>query len=520
MQQQMGRPEALAVHELRKRFGATQALDGASFAVAAGEMHALLGENGAGKSTMVRVLSGLTRSDSGSVSVFDRRVAMTGAASAHALGIRTAFQEISLIPDLTVAENLLLPDPPVHLGVFLDRGLAARRIDAMLDRLELSDIDPRARVRDCPLPIRQKIEIARAIGRDPKILLLDEPTSALSSSDVEWLARRIADLRQSGTSIVLITHRIHEVRRFCDRLTILRNGRNAGSSDVDAISDEEVIRLVIGRTLAATFPPRAAAAQARVCPPALAVRGLRIQGQLEDVSFSLAQGEILGVAGLQGMGQNELFHTLFGVLPLDGGTIEVDGASVVLASPRDAIDARIGISLVPEDRKTEALALRLSGRENVSLAVIDRFARWGWVDNRRERLAVDRILARVQVHPGALYKPCSAFSGGNQQKMAIAKWLLAESRVLLLFDPTRGVDVGTKHEIYLLMREFADAGGAVLLYSTDVLEMVNLCDRILVMYQGRITATLEGQHATEEEIMRMAMGQGDTPAVIEAAEGA
>ena len=507
------RPEALAVRELRKRFGATQALDGASFVVAEGDVHALLGENGAGKSTMVRILSGLTRPDAGSVAVFGQHVEMSGATSPHALGIRTAFQEISLIPDLTIAENLLLPDPPVHLGLVLDRRRASNRVNALLTRLGLADIDPRDRVRDCPLPIRQKIEIARAIGRDPKILLLDEPTSALSSADVEWLAERIAELRRLGTSIVLITHRIQEVRRFCDRLTILRNGRNAGSFDVGAISDDEVIRLVIGRPLAAAFPQRPAAPPPRAGAPALAVQGLAVEGHVRDFSFSLWRGEILGVAGLQGMGQNELFYSLFGILSKDGGTVEVDGARVVLASPRHAIDARIGISLVPEDRKTEALALRLSGRENVSLPVIGRFSRLGWVDAERERLAVDRVLARVQVHPRALYQPCSAFSGGNQQKMAIAKWLLAESRVLLLFDPTRGVDVGTKHEIYLLMREFADAGGAILLYSTDVLEMVNLCDKILVMYQGRLSAVLEGRGATEEGIMRVAMGHGTAAAV-------
>lgn len=517
--QQSAQPgEALRINDLRKRFGATQALDGASFVVQAGEVHALLGENGAGKSTMVRILSGLIRPDSGTLAVFGEQIEMTGATSAHALGIRTAFQEISLIPDLTIADNLLLPDPPRRFGVMIDRRRSADRVDHLLNRLQLPDINPRRLIRDCALPIRQKIEIARAIGRDPKILLLDEPTSALSSQDVEWLASRIADLRDRGTSIVLITHRIQEVRRFCDRLTILRNGHNAGSFDIDAISNDEVIRLVIGRSLAAAFPPRPPMRPAREGPPALAVRGLCIRGQVEDVSFSVWPGEILGLAGLQGMGQNELIYSLFGLVPRDAGEVEVDGSPVILASPRDAIDARIGISLVPEDRKTEALALRLSGRENVSLPVIGRFSRLGWIDMPRERLAVDRILARVQVAPRALYKPCSAFSGGNQQKMAIGKWLLAESRILLLFDPTRGVDVGTKHEIYRLMREFVDAGGAVLFYSTEVLEMVNLCDRILVMYQGHLAGSLDGRVATEEEVMRVALGQSDAGTPVAASE--
>ena len=520
MLRQVGRTQVLSVQALRKRFGATQALDGASFTVEAGEIHALLGENGAGKSTIVKVLSGLVRPDSGSMSVFGNAFEPDGAASAHALGIRTAFQEISLIPDLSIAENLLLPDAPRRFGLVLDRGAALRRVDKLLQQLALPDINPRAMVRDCPLPLRQQIEIARAIGRKPSLLLLDEPTSALSGSGVEWLARRIDALRAEGTTVILITHRMHEVRRFCDRLTILRNGTSVGSFNVEAISDDEVIRLVIGRSLAATFPPRPHARPSRTGIPALAVSRLEVSGQIKEFSFSLWPGEIVGVAGLQGMGQHALFYSLFGILPKDGGELEVDGSPVTLTSPRDAIRARIGISLLPEDRKTEALALHLSGGQNVSLPVIDRFSRFGWIDTRRERLAVDRILARVQVQPCALYRPCAAFSGGNQQKMALAKWLLAESRILLLFDPTRGVDVGTKHEIYLLMREFADAGGAILLYSTDVLEIVNLCEKVLVMYQGRLAAELEGKEVTEEDIMRVAMGQADAPGVAETSRSA
>lgn len=515
MLQQVGCKLALSVEALRKRFGATQALDGASFTAEVGEIHALLGENGAGKSTIVKVLSGLVRPDSGSVTVFDQAFNAAGVTSAHALGIRTAFQEISLIPDLSIAANLLLPDAPRRFGFILDRSAALRRVEELLQQLALTDVNPRAMVRDCPLPLRQQIEIARAIGKNPKLLLLDEPTSALSSNGVEWLARRIDVLRKQGTTVILITHRMQEVRRFCDRMTILRNGASAGSFTVDAISDEEVIRRVIGRSLAATFPPRPQERLSRAGTPALSVRRLEVAGRISNFSFSLWPGEIVGVAGLQGMGQHALFYSLFGLLPKDGGEVEVDGLPVMLTSPRDAIRARIGISLLPEERKTEALALHLSGGANVSLPVIDRFSRFGWIDTRREQLAVDRVLARVQVQPRALYRPCAAFSGGNQQKMALAKWLLAESRILLLFDPTRGVDVGTKHEIYLLMREFANAGGAILLYSTDVLEIVNLCDKVLVMYQGRMAAELEGREVTEEGIMRVAMGQGGDPALAD-----
>ena len=475
----------ISVESVTKSFGATVALNGASFEAARGEVHALLGENGAGKSTMVKMLSGLIQPDQGTIRIHGQAVALHSPAQAHALGIRTAFQEISLTPDLSVARNLLLSIEPMWLGLLVDRRESARRVAALLAELELEDVDPDADVRDLDLPVRQKIEIARAISRDPRILLLDEPTSALSGRDVEWLERRVAKLRAAGTTVILITHRMQEVRVFCDRLSVLRNGKQVGAFAVSAISDDEVFRLVVGRSVATAFPPREPVPVPRGPAPVLAGKGLSVAPRMEDVSFDLWPGEVLGVAGLQGMGQLDLFLALFGMSPLDAGQIEVDGCPRILASPRDAVKAHIGISLVPEERKTEALALKLSGRENVSLPVIDRFARFGWIDVNAEWREVDRILGRVNVHPRALYRSCSTFSGGNQQKIALAKWLLAESRVLLLFDPTRGVDIGTKQEIYRLMREFTRAGGSILFYSTDAAEIVNLSDRVMVMYRGR-----------------------------------
>jgi ribose transport system ATP-binding protein len=297
-----------------------------------------------------------------------------------------------------------------------------------------------------------------------------------------------------------------EVRRFCDVLTVLRNGKDIGTSRVDAISDDEVIKMIIGRSLAATFPPRKPPRPATGAP-ALAGRHLCTGGRLADASFALAPGEVLGIAGLQGMGQLELFLACFGMTRLQSGSIEVDGKPILLASPRDAVRANIGISLVPEDRKTEALFLKLDGLSNMSLPVIDRFTRFGFIDKAAEREAVGRVLDRVQVQPRALYTRISAFSGGNQQKMAIGKWLLAESRTLLMYDPTRGVDVGTKHELYMLIRDFADAGGAVLFYSTEIAELVNLCDRVLVMYGGRVVRELSNSAISEEGIMRAALGE-------------
>lgn len=509
----MNSASAIAVENVVKAFGATVALDGASFRAASGEVHALLGENGAGKSTMVKLLSGLLRPDSGSIRIHDAEAVLRSPRDSHRLGVQTAFQEMTLVKSMTVADNMLLPYAPVNrIGQLRGReGLA--RVTRHLERLGLGQVNPRMEVGDLDLSIRQKIEIARAIFREPRILLLDEPTSSLSGRDIDWLGDIIAGLKGRGVTVVFISHRMPEVRRFCDSLTVLRNGRDIGSSAVDAISDEEVIRMIIGRSLAATFPPRGT--PEATASPALSGHNLKTAGRLADASFDLAHGEILGIAGLQGMGQRELFRACFGMAPLVEGEILVDGKAVTLASPQDAVRANIGISLVPEDRKTEGLFLKLDGRANTSMPVIDRFARFGVIDGRAEIEAVSRVLDHVRVHPRALYTRAGAFSGGNQQKIAIGKWLLAESRILLMFDPTRGVDVGTKHELYVLIREFADAGGAVLFYSTEIAELVNLCDRVLVMYAGRVVRELAGGDISEENIMRAALGEAGGGAAAE-----
>ena len=504
---------ALEVSRVTKSFGATVALKDASFRVIAGEVHALLGENGAGKSTMVKLLSGLLAPDAGEIALGGMRVSLHGPAAAQRHGIATAFQELTLVRDLTVVDNMLMPNAPRGLLGQLRRRQGEQRVTEHLAALGLADIDPRAEIRDLELATRQKIEIARALFRRPHILLLDEPTSSLSGRDIDWLGERIATLRRDAVTIVFITHRLREVRRFADRLTVLRNGQTIGTAEVEAASDDEVIRMIIGRSLASTFPGRPAApavAAHEASAPVLRAESIATAGKLRGASFSLHPGEILGVAGLQGMGQQELFLACFGMTPLVSGRLLVDEREIVLASPRDAVRSRIGISLVPEERKTEGLFLKLAGRFNVSLPVVDRFARFGVIDVARENRAVAGTLAQVEVDARALYTQAGAFSGGNQQKLVIAKWLLAESRVLLLFDPTRGVDVGTKHQIYLLMRSFADAGGAILFHSTEIPEIVNMCDRVLVMYEGRTVASLAGNAIEEETIMRAALGEAGT----------
>jgi ribose transport system ATP-binding protein len=495
---------AIAADALRKAYGVTVAVDDASFSIAEGSVHALLGENGAGKSTVVKILSGLVAPDSGSISVHGRPVVIDGPRTSHRLGIQTAFQEMTLVRDLTVLDNMLLPYAPLGVLGTIRRRRAAEAVEAHFEAVGLTGIDLGAEIRDLDLADRQKIEIARALYRKPSVLLLDEPTSTLSGRDVEWLGRIIAAERAKGTTVVFISHRLREVREFCDSLTVLRNGRHIASGTVADLPDEEIIRMIVGRSVGQAFPERPAT-RTGTGPEVLAARGISA-GKLREGTFTLHRGEILGIAGLQGMGQLDLFLACFGMTEITGGSLAVDGREVAITSPTDAVRADIGISLVPEDRKTEALFLKLTGLHNASLPVIDRFSRFGVIDRAAEQAAVKAVFDRVDVAERALWTRVGAFSGGNQQKIAIAKWLLAESRVLLLYDPTRGIDVGTKLELYRLMREYATAGGAVLFYSTEIPELVHLADRVLVLYQGRIVDEIGPERLSEEAIVTAALG--------------
>lgn len=497
---------AVVIQGVRKAFGATLAVDDVSFAVEPGVAHALLGENGAGKSTIVKLLSGLIVPDRGTISLFGEEVRLRSPRTAHRYGVQTAFQEMTLTPDLTVLDNMLLPYAPSGWTGMVRRRAAEAAVQEHLNDLGF-DVELWREVGELDLAIQQKIEIARAIFRKPRILLLDEPTSTLAGRDVDWLGEVISRLKRQGVTIIFISHRIREVRAFCDRLTILRNGRHIATAASNELTDAQIIEMIIGHSIAQTFPPRPAQRPADA-PEVLGARKLAAGRKLEAATFSLTQGEILGVAGLQGMGQLDLFLACFGMADVHGGQILVDGRPVTIASPTDALRSNIGIGFLPEDRKTEALFLELDGKHNASLPIVDRFCRYGLVQGAREEAAVDGAFQRVEVDQRALWTPVKSFSGGNQQKIAVAKWLLAESRILLLFDPTRGIDVGTKHELYVLMRAYAEAGGSILFHSTEIPELVHLCDRVLVLYGGRIVEEIGSKALTENEIMRAALGGG------------
>lgn len=494
---------AISVTDACKNYGPTVALAGAGFSVPAGTVHALLGENGAGKSTMVKILSGLVRPDSGRIEVFGDEKKFHGPRDAHHAGVQTAFQELTQIPDLTVWENMLMPYQPTGFGEVLRRRQGMAQVAAHLESLGLGAVSPKLELRGLDLSLRQKIEIARALIRKPRVLLLDEPTSTLSGNDIQWLGDIIARLKAAGTTILFISHRMKEVRDFCDGLTILRNGKSVGSFAATDVTDEDVVERIVGRSLMATFPAKQLVDATQ--PAVLAARALHA-GEIKDASFQLRPGEILGVAGLQGMGQLDLFRALFGDIEAEHGEIAIDGCITKLRSPRDAIGARIGINLVPEERKTEGLFLKLDACANTTLPVIERFTSRLMINVGKERAAVSAALKRVQVDQRALFMPAKSFSGGNQQKIVIARCLVAGSRILLLFDPTRGVDVGTKHQIYTLISDFARAGGAVLLYSTEIAEIIGLSHRVLVVYSGRIVSETSGADITEATVMRAALG--------------
>lgn len=501
---------AIGLESVSRSFGATVAVDDVSFAIDTSSVHALLGENGAGKSTIVKMLAGLIEPDTGSFSIFGKTTRLSHPRAAHGRGIQTAFQEMTLVRDLTVLDNMLLPYAPLRAIGTVNRGTAATLVSEHFDWLGLDGIELQDEVGGLDLAIQQKIEIARAIFRKPDILLLDEPTSTLTGRDVDWLGNVIARLKEKGVTIVFISHRIPEVRAFCDRLTILRNGGHIATGDVGEFSDSEVIEKIIGRSISQTFPARPEGAQ-HFGPEVLSAENITAGRKLANASFKLHQGEILGVAGLQGMGQLDLFLTCFGMHGLRNGTIRVDGKPIAITSPVDAIRANIGLGMVPEDRKTEALFLKLTGRHNASLPVIDRFTRFGLIDTEAEDEAIERVFRRIGIDRRALWTRVGSFSGGNQQKIAIAKWLVAESRILLLYDPTRGIDVGTKHELYLLMREYAEAGGAVLFFSTEIPELVHMSDRVMVLYGGRVAEEIPAESLSEQAIVRAALG-GDAAA--------
>jgi ribose transport system ATP-binding protein len=495
-------PPLLELRGVAKRYGGVRALEEVDFSCAAGSIHAVLGENGAGKSTLIKIVSGVVQPDVGEIRLGGQPVRFSGPGAANRAGIVAIFQELSLVPDLSVADNVCLSDPPRRFGL-IDRGAQRRRAADHLGRLGCGDLDLDMRVKELPLSRRQLVEIAKALALRPRLLILDEATSALTAADVELVFDLLRRLRGENLALLYISHRMHEIAALADTCSVFRNGRHVATFAQGEKTEEEIVRLMIGRDITQVYPPK----PQRNAPaaPCLEVSGLGWGERLSDLSFAVGKGEIVGLGGLDGQGQRELMLALFGVLRGVEGRITLEGRPYQPTSPAHAKSPACGMALVPEDRKTEGLLLPMAVRDNLSLAALGALGRFGVVDRAAEDRAIEEMVGRLHIKLGDPADPVGTLSGGNQQKVVLGKWLLTRPRLILLNDPTRGIDVGTKQELYALMRALADAGAAILFYSTDYDELVGCCDRVLILYDGRIVRVLEGGEITEHAIVASAL---------------
>jgi ribose transport system ATP-binding protein len=476
--------ELLRAEGITKRFTGALALDGVDFALRSGEVHVLLGENGAGKSTLVKVLAGVHRPDSGTVRVAD------------GVNLAVIYQELTLVPELSVAENLFLGRPPRRFGV-VDRAKMRRDAVGLLARVGLR-IDPRTPVKELGIAQQQMVEIARALDLNAGILVLDEPTAVLTDTETDRLLEIMAEVRDQGVGLVFITHHLDEIRRIADRVTVLRDGRSVGVLPAGA-SVEQLIELMVGRAISEQYPRRAQ----EPGDVLLKVDSLTSDGRFADVSFEVRAGEVVGIAGLIGAGRTEVVRAAFGVDRYDSGTVEVAGYTLPGGDVRAAM--RAGLGLVPEDRKGQGLVLTSSVGENLGLVTLRSATKAGVVDRKGQRRRADKMAKALRVKTSGLDQEVRELSGGNQQKVVIGKWLLADPKVLVLDEPTRGVDVGAKVEIYELINRMTAAGRAVLLVSSDLPEVIGMSDRIVVMAHGRVAGELPARGTTQDKVMALAV---------------
>jgi inositol transport system ATP-binding protein len=488
-----------------KRFPGVHALDNVDLEIGAGEIHALLGENGAGKSTLLKILSGAQRPDTGSITLAGQPITLGHPHDAQLLGIVTIYQEFTLAPNMTIAENVFIGREPGP-GVFVNWRKMADDTRALTARIGL-DINPLMLVRELSIAEQQMVEIARALSMKSRLIIMDEPTSALSSSEVDKLFAIARELKAQGLTIVFVTHRLEEVFRICDRYTVLRDGKVVGSGAVAETSVGGIIRMMVGREVNALFAHREVA---KVGEVALAVEGLSRRGNardayaavLDDVSLSVRHGEILGVAGLVGAGRTEMARAVFGADPFDTGRVLVNGTPVTIRSPQEAI--RHGIGLVPEDRKQQALFLSLAIRTNISMAALDQLRRWQFfVDETAERKLVEQYRHALNIRMASPEQLVVNLSGGNQQKVVLARWLALRPKVLIVDEPTRGIDVGAKVEVHNLLYEMASQGIAIIAISSELPEVLAISDRIVTMREGRVTGEISRDKADEEVLMSM-----------------
>ena len=488
------RPSALSARGVRKQYGGIHALDRADIEIERAEVHAILGENGAGKSTLVKIVAGVVRPDDGEILVDGRRLPPGSPQESRAAGIAVVYQELSLIPQLSVAHNLVLSDLPLRAGL-VSVARAKTLAEEALAKLGLVDIDPRVPVAHLPLDQQQMVEIAKATMARPQILILDEATSSLGVAEVERLFELVRGLRDEGTTVVVITHRMHEVWALADTLTILRDGRTVGRFGVTDIQQREAVSLMAGRDIKTVFPPKR---PAETKEPALELRDVRLRRRDTPWELTLFKGEILGLGGLQGQGQRQFLHWLYGAQP-GHGEVRRGGVRVKIRRPGEAL--RHGIVLIPEERAVEGLHLNLPVRWNLAMATLGRRSRLGVISMSAEKKLAADAVKQMSIKVSSPFQPVSALSGGTQQKVVLGKFMEASPSVLLFVDSTRGIDVQTKFEFYEMVRRLADAGVACVLYSSDTEELVGLCDRVAVFHDGVPAMMLEGDEVTQDAVV-------------------
>ena len=484
----------LRLESVSKAFPGVQALDRVDFEVRAGEVHALLGENGAGKSTLIKIVSGVYQPDAGSILIDGRAARFATPSEAQRAGIATIYQELLLFPELSVAENIFLGHAPRTAWGTIDWGAMRARAHELLASLEIRDLDVARPVGALSVGNRQRVEIAKALSQNARILIMDEPTAALSEADVLHLFRIVRLLRERGVGIVYISHRLEEVFELADRVTVLRDGQFVGTRQVDGCGPDELITMMVGRTIDNLFPKLPAA----IGQPVLEARRLNGPPLFHEVSMEVRAGEIVGLAGLVGSGRSELAQAIFGIQPAQSGELLLDGRAVRIGSPEAA--KRLGIAYVPEDRGHQGLIRPMRLRENISLAVLRQVARGPFIDRRAETALAEKSIRQLSVRASGPEQVVAKLSGGNQQKVVLSKWLASAPRVLIMDEPTRGIDIGAKSEIHRLMSGLARAGLAILMISSELPEIMGMSDRILVMREGTIVAEFAREDATQEAI--------------------
>lgn len=490
----------LSVHGVEKSFGAVRALVDGSIDLFAGEAHALLGENGAGKSTLVKILAGVHRPDSGEVLMDGRQVVLGDPAGARDAGIAIIYQEPNLFPDLSVAENVFMGRQPLRRGRRIDTVAMHDQVANVLERLGVR-LDPGRISRGLSIADQQIVEIAKALTLDARVIVMDEPTAALSAVEVDRLFRVVSSLRANGAAVLFISHRLEEVYVLCQRVTVMRDGCHVVTEALENITADEIVRAMIGRDLV----NREAGTRRAPGEVVLAVRRLSREGVFADVTFDIRAGEIVSLAGLVGAGRSEIACTIFGIDRRDAGTVAVGGTPLKSGSPNAAIAA--GVGFVPEDRRQQGLVISMSIAGNIALASLSRLRRHGLIRRRDERRFASDWATRLHLKYRRLTDAASTLSGGNQQKVVLAKWLSRAPRLLIVDEPTRGIDIGTKAEVHRLLVDLADSGVAILMISSELPEVLRLSDRVLVMREGRLVAGFEGPEATEERVVAAATGQ-------------